>query len=190
MSNFLGAIPALIGVVVGVAAAGWTDMVRWKRSQVVRWDERRVDAYAEYARANKKMHLSALKVVDPHRIDNLAKPINRKAGLETLAQHEALRSEAWEKILLLADQATAHAALRWHNIVASEAKFARSRPDDAKSDDWIALVRSSDQARDHFYEAARKSVNVGGGSVAIAQLLPAAEQTQADSGQPAVPADL
>ena len=89
---------------------------------MVRWDERRVDAYAEYSSANKKMHLSALKLVDPHTVDNLTEPINREAGLETLAQDEAHRGEVWEKVLLLADQATAHAALRWHNIVASEAK--------------------------------------------------------------------
>jgi len=57
MSNLLGAIPALIGVVVGVAATGWADRVRWKRGQAVRWDERRVDVYAEYARAIKRIHM-------------------------------------------------------------------------------------------------------------------------------------
>ncbi len=185
MSNFLGAIPALIGVVVGVGAAGWADRVRWKRGQTVRWDERRVDTYAEYARVIKKIHMTTLGIVDPRMADNPAKPINREAGLEMIAQAEAHRAEAWETILLLADQATAHAALRWHNVVKGEAEFARSRPNDAESDDWIAAVRSVDEARDRFYEAADKSVNVGGGSVAIAQLLLSAERTRADRGQTA-----
>jgi hypothetical protein len=183
MSNFLSAIPALIGVVIGVLAAGWADRTRWKRSQTVRWDERRVDAYAEYAKVIKRTHMIALGIVDPGLADNLPERINREAGFELLTQAEGRRTEAWEAVLLLADQATAYAALQWHNIVKKEASFARRRPKDAESDDWIALVQSADEARDRFYEAARKSVSVGGGSVAIAQLLPAADRAQVNRGQ-------
>ena len=177
MSNFLAAIPALIGVVVGVAATGWADMIRWKRGQAVRWDERRVDAYAEYARAIKRIHMTALGMVSPHR----AEQINPDDGLAMLAQADADRTEAWEGVLLLGDRETTHAAFRWQNMVEAEAEFARSRPDDGESDEWIAAVRSADQARDSFYAAARKSVNVRGGSVAIAQLLRSAGRTGAES---------
>jgi hypothetical protein len=170
MSNFIGAIPALIGVVVGVAATGWADRVRWKRGQTVRWDERRVDAYAEYARAIKRIHMTTLRMVSS-RLTDRAEKINREDGLAMLAQADAHRTEAWESVLLLADQETTYAAFRWQNIVAGEVEFARSRPNDGESDDWKAAVRNADEARDSFYAAARKSVNVGGGSVAIAQLL-------------------
>jgi hypothetical protein len=140
------------------------------------------------------MHMTALRLVDPRLAgDDPAEPINRETGLETLAQAEAHRGECWELILLLADQATTHAALRWQNLVSKEATFARSCVDDVRSADWIATVRDADEARDAFYEAARKSVNVGGGSVAIAQLLPGAERARADGGEtavPTVPADL
>lgn len=178
MSNFLGAIPALTGVVVGVVATGWAEWVRWRRGQAVRWDERRVDAYAEYAKAIKKIHMIALGIV------GLGEPINREAGLEMLVQAEAHRTEVWEMMLLLADQATAHAAERWRNAVTHEVEFARGLRNDAGPDDWIVAVRSADEARDHFYEAARTSVNVGGGSVAIAHLLASAKGTRADRGQP------
>jgi hypothetical protein len=69
MRNFLGAIPALIGVVVGVVATSWTDRVCGLRSQTVRWDERRVDACADYARAVKRIHMIALGItvsLNPH----------------------------------------------------------------------------------------------------------------------------
>jgi hypothetical protein len=177
MSNFLGAIPALVGVVVGIAATGWADKIRWKRGQAVRWDERRVDAYAEYARAIKRIHMTALGMVSPHR----AERISRENGLAMLAQADAHRTEAWEGVLLLADRETTDAAFRWQNVVRNEAEFARSRPDDGESDDWKAAVRSADEARDSFYVAARKSVNVGGGSVAIAQLLLSAGRRGAES---------
>jgi len=107
MSNLLGAIPALIGVVVGVA-----DRVRWKRGQAVRWDERRVDVYAEYARAIKRIHMTALRMVSPHMADDRARRINHEDGLAMLAQADAHRTEAWEAVLLLADQETTHAAFR------------------------------------------------------------------------------
>jgi hypothetical protein len=177
MSNFLGAIPALIGVVVGVAATGWADMIRWKRGQAVRWDERRVDAYAEYARAIKRIHMTALGMVSPH----VAKRINREDGLAMLAQAAAYRTEAWEGVLLLGDQETTHAAFRWQNVVEAEADFARNRTNDGESDDWKAAVRRADQARDSFYVAARKSVNVGGGSVAMAELLRSVGRTEAEA---------
>ena len=185
MSSFLAAIPALVGVVVGIVATSWADRARWKRGQAVRWDERRVDAYAEYAKAIKRIHITALRIVRPDRADNLTKPIARETALEMLTQAEARRTEAWELILLLADQATAHAALQWHFVVRRVAEFARSRPDDAESDDWKTLVRSADQARDLFYEAARNSVDVGGGSVAVAKLMQPAAPTRAESEQPA-----
>jgi hypothetical protein len=133
----------------------------------------------------------ALRLVSPRITDNPTKPIDLEAGLEMLARAEADRTEAWETVLLLADQATAHAALRWHNAVRREANFASNRPNDAKSDDWVAIVRSVDKARDLFYEAARNSINVGGGSVAVAQLLPAADRTQPNRGRDnGKPADL
>jgi hypothetical protein len=189
MSDFLGAIPALIGVVVGIGATSWADHARWKRGQAVRWDERRIEAYAEYAKAIKKIHMTSLRIVRSERPDDLTKPIDPGAALEILTLAEAQRTEAWELIMLLSDPATAHAALRWNYVVRREAEFARTRPD-AKSADWIALVKSVDQARDSFYEAARNSVNVGGGSVAVAELIRTMRRARVHSKQPAEPADL
>jgi hypothetical protein len=177
MSNFLAPISAVVGVLVGLVGAAWAERARWKRSQAVRWDERRVDAYAEYAKAIKRIHMTALGMVSPHRRER----INREDGLTILAQADAHRTEAWEGVLLLADQETTHAAYRWQSIVRDEADFARKRPNDGESDEWKAAVRSADEARDNFYAAARNSVHVGGGSVAIAQLLLSAGRTGAES---------
>jgi hypothetical protein len=185
MNNFLEALPALIGVVVGIGATSWADRTRWKRDQEVRWDERRIDAYAEYAKTVKRIHITALRMVRPDRTDNLTKSINRQAALEILTQAEVERTEAWEQVLLLSDKATTHAALRWHQAVRREAEFARIHPDGVEPGNWTALVRSVDQARDLFYEAARHSVNVGGGSVAVAELMRAANRTLTDSERPA-----
>ncbi len=59
MSSVLQQLPALIGVVVGVVATYVATVAaergRWQRQQSVRWDERRITAYIEYAHAVKKV---------------------------------------------------------------------------------------------------------------------------------------
>jgi hypothetical protein len=51
-------LPALIGVIVGsvlsYAGRALTERSKWKRSQEVRWDARRVEAYSQYASAVKR----------------------------------------------------------------------------------------------------------------------------------------
>lgn len=184
MSDFVSAIPALIGVVVGVVTTGWTDRLRWKRNQAIRWDERRIDAYAEYALTIKKVHMTALGMVNPSSVHGLAEPIGHEAGLDLIAQAEARRTEAWEKMLLLADEPTVEAALRWHNTVKIEAEFAQSRPHDAGSADWTAAVRNVDEARERYYEAARNSVGVTGRlTVSTIRQLLARDHARQDSAQ-------
>jgi hypothetical protein len=57
VDRLLEQAPALIGVILGalatIVAMNINDKLRWKRVQSVRWDERRLDAYAEYARSRR-----------------------------------------------------------------------------------------------------------------------------------------
>ncbi|MFC0430794.1 hypothetical protein [Kutzneria buriramensis] len=59
MQAFVQQLPALLGVLVG-ALASYTatsaaERARWRRAQSVRWDDKRLTAYAEYAHAVKKV---------------------------------------------------------------------------------------------------------------------------------------
>ncbi|MFV2102973.1 hypothetical protein [Micromonospora sp. LOL_024] len=67
MGNLVGQLPALLGVLVGavgtILATSLTDRSRWRRSQTVRWDERRLDAYAEFARVLKEVHTIASRMI-------------------------------------------------------------------------------------------------------------------------------
>jgi hypothetical protein len=183
---FLQSIPALLGVVIGIAATSWSDRSHWERNQAVRWDEQRIQAYADYAKAIKRIHMIALRIVRLDRDDNITIPIHLDAAIELITEAEAQRTEAWELMLLLSDQETAYAALKWHTAVRREAEFARRHPDSAGSNDWTALVQNVDQARDFFYKAARNSVNVGGGSVEVAELR-ARNSAQGETASHAAP---
>jgi hypothetical protein len=58
---FLQQLPTLVGVLIGAAATygatSLTERARWRRAQAVRWDEKKVNAYAEYANAVKHGYL-------------------------------------------------------------------------------------------------------------------------------------
>lgn len=58
LRNLLEQLPALIGVLLGAlgtySVTALTERKRWQRQLTVRWDERRVIAYMEYAHAIKK----------------------------------------------------------------------------------------------------------------------------------------
>lgn len=48
-SQALPLVGVAIGAVVSLAVSAVNERTRWRRQQSVRWDERRLNAYAEYA---------------------------------------------------------------------------------------------------------------------------------------------
>jgi hypothetical protein len=187
MSSTAGQLLTLAGVAIGILgtilATTVTDRARWKREQAVRWDTRRLDAYAEYARAIKEIHALTLRLIAPSTPSITADPIDRDAGLEALTQAEFYRTKAWESVLLLGDTATVAAARDWRSAVWQLELLARTPADDGISVKALSAVRAANGARDRFYVAARESMNVGGGSVEQASwlLLP---EPRMDDGEP------
>jgi len=177
VSSLLAQLPALIGVAVGalatILATSFTDRSRWRRSQSVRWDERRLDAYADYAQAIKEIHLLAFRLSATRRGSSRSQPIDRETGMDLLAQADLHRSKMWESVLLLGDAATVEAARLWHEAVRRLVRLASERTNDPShegsedlSDDWRAAVQLVDNTRDLFYIAARQNLLVEGGLVA------------------------
>ena len=130
----------------------------------MRWDERRLDAYVEYAAAVKEIHALLFRLTAVHRPGSLAHPIDKEAGVALLAQAEATRTMTWEKVFMLGDAATVDAAREWRAAVRKLELFARGVV--AEWEQWDAAVQQADDARDQFYVAARASLVVGGGNVA------------------------
>lgn len=173
MENFLNQLPAILGVIVGVLgtllATNLNDKARWRRDQEVRWDVRRLDAYVSLAATVKEIHALALRISAPHRPHSKSWPIDRKQGLELLAEANARRTQAWEAMLLLGDEITVTAARAWQDAVAVEQYLCGGDSIDAAK--WQSAVEAVDRARDHFYSAARESIGVHGGSVAQSPFL-------------------
>lgn len=167
VSTLLTQLPALLGVLVGtlgtILATSLADRARWRRGQSVRWDERRLDAYVDYAHALKESHAVALRLTADLRPGSYSHPIDRDEGLARLAEADARRTIVWENLLLLGDEATVVAAASWRDAIWHVERLARglveTPPDIAET-----LTRAN-EARDGYYRAARRSLGVRGGSV-------------------------
>ncbi|WCN78925.1 hypothetical protein [Micromonospora sp. LH3U1] len=167
MSTFLTQLPALLGVLVGtlgtILATSLADRARWRRSQNVRWDERRLDAYVEYAHAIKESHAVALRMTADHRPGSHSHPIDRDDGLARLAEADARRTIVWENLLLLGDEPTVVAAAGWRDAVWQVERLARGIVESPP--DISEMLTRVNEARDGYYRAARRSLGVRGGSV-------------------------
>lgn len=175
MSTLLTQLPALLGVLVGtlgaILATSLADRARWRRSQSIRWDERRLDAYVDYAHALKESHAVALRMTADLRPGSHSHPIGREDGLARLATSDARRTIVWENLLLLGDEPTVAAAAVWRDAVWQVERLARGIIEPPQ--DVSRLLTSVNEARDGYYRAARRSLGVRGGSV---EQLPALQQ--------------
>ncbi|WP_433528833.1 hypothetical protein ACQPYA_21165 [Micromonospora sp. CA-263727] len=164
MGSLVAQLPALLGVLVGtigtILATSLADRSRWRRRQTVRWDERRLDAYAEFARALKEVHTIASRMIGGY--------LDRENGLVALAEADFRHTIAWENVLLLGDGPTVFAARAWRDTVWEVERLARDR---SSGDELPDLLHRANEARDRFYHSARGGLGVGGGSVAQAELL-------------------
>ena len=66
MSEIVRELPTLLGVVIGALATYLAtvtaESARWRRDQAVRWDARRMDAYADYGRSIKQLTGLAMRI--------------------------------------------------------------------------------------------------------------------------------
>ncbi|MCO1594875.1 hypothetical protein M8C17_06810 [Micromonospora sp. RHAY321] len=97
-------MPALLGVLVGpigtIVATSVADRTRWKRNQTVRWDDRRLDAYVEFAQVLKEIHAVAVRMLASERPNSRGHHIDREAGLARLADADVRHTLAWESVLV------------------------------------------------------------------------------------------
>jgi hypothetical protein len=165
VANFLQQVPTLAGVVLGalatILATTFAERSQWKRNQAVRWDVKRLEAYAQYAETIKHLQVLALRMSASSRPGARSQPLDQAVGQELISEGEAARARAWEAVLLLGDAETVAAARQWRTAVLRMEHRARDLLEEAA--DWDALIQDADRARDHFYLMARHSLGVSGG---------------------------
>ncbi|MGW3788441.1 hypothetical protein ACWD5Z_27940 [Micromonospora chokoriensis] len=173
MDGLISQLPALLGVVVGALGTGLATFLstrsQWRRSQVVRWDERRLEAYSEFSHVLKEIQAVSLRVLATAAGDKYRSGLNTAEALPRLADADIRHTLVWEKLLLLGDATTVAAAQDWREAVwrlEHQARGVEETPEPLPD-----LIQQANMRRDHFYHAARRGLGVGGGSVAQSDRL-------------------
>ncbi|MER6390878.1 hypothetical protein ABT236_20740 [Streptomyces sp. NPDC001523] len=95
--SLAGQLLPLVGVALGAVtsflAVSLNERTKWRRQQSIRWDERRMTAYAEYIHAVKELAARYQRVAAAHGLVTGPAPLELTSEvLEELAEWEARRS--------------------------------------------------------------------------------------------------
>jgi hypothetical protein len=165
MKTFFLQLPALIGVLVGAlatyAATAATERARWRRAQSVRWDEKRVNAYAEYAHALKQVISVALRLAALRDAHPEGDRVPSEDELAALDEAEVQRTIKWEAVLLLGSDDVVIAGRRWHQGAFNLERLAYGEPCDMS---LMQAIDTTGQARRNFYEVAKRDIGIEVGS--------------------------
>lgn len=161
MRPFLQALPALLGVFFGAAATYLsttaTERSRWQRSQSVRWDERRIAAYTDYAHTVKHLITVIVRIAAFNGVHPDTDRLDPAEGLPLLAAVSEERTVKWEAVLLLGSPEVIKAARTWHQDAGELQLLAVAPPDDRA---WRAAIEATSRARRGFYEAVRQELGI------------------------------
>ena len=166
MSGIVEQFPALIGVAIGALASymagALTERTRWRRERSSRWDDKRVQAYADYGHAVKNVYVQCMRADGLRRQGRRVKSAYAEAltGLERLTD---ARTATWEAVLLLGHPKTIAAARTWHRRVWQVELFARGMRTDTEH--WESLLENVITDRDRFYAAAREDLGITSGEI-------------------------
>jgi len=144
MNNLLQQLPTLIGVVIGALASylatNASEGRRWRREQHVRWDERRISAYDEYAETLKKKAYGFLRLAAENGLNVQARPFRDEADRDqSLSEIESERIARWERVLLLGDEAVITAAQKYGETIFRLGDIAASTSVDRQH--WLHAVQ-------------------------------------------------
>jgi hypothetical protein len=162
MSPFMQQLFTLLGVFLGAAATysvtSLTERTRWRRLQDSRWDDRRLNAYVEYANAVKKCMQLSYRMAASLGMPSNGQPLDVAEGLPMLAAAEADRAVKWENVLLLGNGAVIEAGRRWHELSWKLEWFIRGKLNG--DEEFKSSYEAANDARTTFYDRARRDLGI------------------------------
>ncbi len=157
----------LLGVLIGAGATftatSFTERSKWRRSQHIRWDERRLTAYTEYANALKRYVQVGYRMAATKGYPTGAEPIDLDAGGQALIEANGERSVRWETVLLLGSPAAVRAGRAWHQTAWKYSWSVREQRIDRA--EYLRLYEELGQKRDAFYACVRADLGVTSGDL-------------------------
>lgn len=172
-----------LGAVLSFLVSSTTERTRWRRQQAVRWDERRLAAYAEYAHAVKELAARYQMIAASRGLTSGPVPLDPNPEvLSEVGQLESRRSALSETLGLLGDTEANTASKSLDHCLWRLESLARGVEMEA-GHDWNQAYLEFRNARDRYVERARASLGVTG-AVARDVAWPAAWRPAGPSSAP------
>jgi len=157
MHVFIQQLPALIGVVIGAlgsyVAIVRGDQARFHRERAARWEERRLEVYAEYARTLKRSVTLTYRVASHLGNDPHPHPLSPTEAAPLLAEATVDRDPSGEALILLGSPLVVDKARAWVGAVMEMERFMRAETHDP--DAWRELMERQRAGREGYYAAVR-----------------------------------
>jgi hypothetical protein len=186
--TFPGEIFALIGVVIGAAlsfaATYLVERANWRRSQAVRWDKRRLAAYADYSYTIKHIVNLASRIASGRGLEKGPEPLELSAeNLARLADAEINRSISAETLRLLCDHETSVASEQMTRCAWTLSWMARGTIE-CDPMTWREAMIAYARSRDEYLVRARQGLQIGGASKPTILPTMAFEELMIKDGHP------
>ncbi|MEC4015354.1 hypothetical protein [Streptomyces sp. H27-D2] len=164
--SLTGQILPLVGVVLGAVTSflvgSLNERTRWQRQQSVRWDERRLTAYAGYIAAVKELAARYQRIAAARGLVTGPAPLElTDEVLAELAEWEARRSALSATCGLLGDTETNTASKPLNHCLWRLEHLARGVPTEVEQN-WEQAYQEFRDARRQYVERARVSLDVPG----------------------------
>lgn len=164
MESMIPQLPALIGVMLGALctyfSAAAAERARWRRSQTIRWDERKVASYVEYAHAIKLLIAAVLNLGGHKGMLPLRTRCSLAEVQASVLAAEDGRTLAFEAVLMYGTSEVVDAARSWHQSVFHLHAILDCNPDPAA---WSSAIDRVSGARRDFYLAAKRNAGIPSG---------------------------
>ena len=147
----------LLGVVLGAAlswgAGALNERARFRREQITRAQDRRLDAYAEFSSSTKRTMSVPFRAAAARGVDQQTEPLSLDDAKPLLAAAYHDREVAFEKVRLVGREEVAEAARLWVRAIY---KMREAVTEEILTEErWSDLVSTANAHRAAFHEAAR-----------------------------------
>lgn len=162
--DIAGQLVTIAAVLLGGLTTHFTnhrmERQRTRYTMLTRWDERKLDAYAEYIDRVRTCIYASVLLYEVRKGMRSIERSERELTSE-LVDAEGRRGRAFERVMLLAEDGVVDAAHRL-NAAAHAIDWRARGTTDGTLEEWRQLHKTAFQAINRFHEAARDDLGVSG----------------------------
>ncbi|MDQ0843621.1 hypothetical protein [Streptomyces sp. V1I6] len=162
--DIVGQLVTIAAVLLGGLTTHFTnhrmERQRTQYTMLTRWDERKLDAYAEYVDQIRTCVYASVLLYEVRKGMRDIERGERELTLE-LDDSERARGRAFERVMLLAEDGVVEAAHEL-NVAAAAVHWRARGATDGPLQEWRELNKTVFRAINYFHEAARDDLGVSG----------------------------